>query len=68
VIYLKSDRSAFEFVVLAALRTKQLMAGCVPRVPPSGKPASTAALEVLEGKVIRLVESPALAAVPGTHA
>ncbi len=47
------DRStlpnAFEFVVVASARAKQLLMGCVPKVEPSGKPAKTAQREVLEG-------------------
>ncbi|MCC6162475.1 MAG: DNA-directed RNA polymerase subunit omega [Acidobacteria bacterium] len=49
------DRStlpnAFEFVVVASARAKQLLQGCVPKVDPSGKPARTAQREVLEGFV-----------------
>lgn len=49
------DRStlpnAFEFVVVASARAKQLLQGCVPKVEPSGKPARTAQREVLEGYV-----------------
>jgi DNA-directed RNA polymerase subunit K/omega len=42
---------AFEFVVVAAQRTAQLMRGCVPRVAPHSKPEVTAQLEVAAGKV-----------------
>jgi DNA-directed RNA polymerase subunit K/omega len=49
------DRStlpnAFEFVVIASARAKQLLNGCVPKVDPSGKPAKTAQREVLEGHI-----------------
>lgn len=45
------NSNAFEFVRVAALRAAQLMAGCVPRVPESDKPAITAQREVAEGKV-----------------
>jgi DNA-directed RNA polymerase subunit K/omega len=45
------NSNAFEFVRVAALRAAQLMAGCVPRVPVSDKPAITAQREVAEGKV-----------------
>ena len=52
----------FEFVIVVALRTKQLMAGCVPRVPRRQKLTSTAALEVRSGKVARVpVEKPLVA-------
>jgi DNA-directed RNA polymerase subunit K/omega len=47
------DRStlpnAFEFVVVASARAKQLLQGCLPKVEPSGKPAKTAQREVMEG-------------------
>ncbi len=49
------DRSnltnAFEFVVVASARAKQLLQGCVPKVEPSGKPARTAQREVMEGLI-----------------
>lgn len=49
------DRStlpnAFEFVVVASARAKQLLQGCVPKVEPSGKPARTAQREVIEGYI-----------------
>ena len=45
------NSNAFEFVRVAALRAAQLMAGCVPRVAASAKPAITAQREVAEGKV-----------------
>jgi DNA-directed RNA polymerase subunit K/omega len=50
--------NAFEFVILAALRTAQLMRGSVPRVVASPKPAITAQREVAEGKILR--EAPAI--------
>ncbi len=49
------DRStlpnAFEFVVVASARAKQLLQGCLPKLEPSGKPARTAQREVMEGLV-----------------
>jgi len=60
MIYLPLASNPFELVVLAALRTRQLMAGCVPRVAPAPKATSTATAEVLAGKVARLPQ-----AVPG---
>jgi len=49
------DRSnltnAFEFVVVASARAKQLLQGCVPKVEPSGKPARTAQREVMAGLI-----------------
>jgi DNA-directed RNA polymerase subunit K/omega len=61
VTYLNPERCAFEFVVLASLRTKQLIAGCLPRVAPRPKFTSTAALEVLLGKVTRQLDPPVAA-------
>jgi DNA-directed RNA polymerase subunit K/omega len=58
VIYRSFESNPFEFVVVAALRTKQLMAGCVPRVVPAHKCTSTASLEVLAGKVTRVPTLP----------
>lgn len=55
------DVNSFEFVVVAALRAKQLIAGCVPRVLPGRKVTSTARLEVLAGKVARLPDEGTLA-------
>ncbi|HYN09824.1 MAG TPA: DNA-directed RNA polymerase subunit omega [Vicinamibacterales bacterium] len=49
-----SQLGKFEFVTLAALRTAQLMRGCVPLVPAAGKLTTTARREVGEGKVSSL--------------
>jgi DNA-directed RNA polymerase subunit K/omega len=62
VIYRNLESNPFEFAVVAALRAKQLMAGCVPRVPPAPKFTSTASLEVRAGKVVRLPDLPLLLA------
>lgn len=45
--------NAFEFVVVASARAKQLLQGCLPKVEPSAKPARTAQREVLSGLVHR---------------
>ena len=45
------DVGKFEFVRLATLRTAQLMRGCAPRVPPGGKPTTTAQREIAGGVV-----------------
>lgn len=45
--------NAFEFVVVASARAKQLLQGCLPKVEPSAKPARTAQREVLSGLVQR---------------
>ncbi len=61
------DRStlpnAFEFVVVASLRAKQLLQGCLPKIEPEGKPARTAQREVLEGYVQPMQEDPAESAL-----
>lgn len=59
MIYPPMASNPFELVVVAALRTKQLMAGCVPRVTPCHKLTHTATLEVLTGKVGRVVSQAA---------
>lgn len=58
VFYLPPTSCPFEFIIVTALRTKQLQGGCLPRVAPSSKFTGTAAAEVLAGKVARLVEPP----------
>jgi DNA-directed RNA polymerase subunit K/omega len=45
------DANPFEFVIVAALRAKQLMRGCTPRVPGGHKRTTIAQLEVVAGKV-----------------
>jgi DNA-directed RNA polymerase omega subunit len=45
------DMGSFEFVVIAALRAKQLTRGCVPRVDRGHKVVVTALIEVAEGKI-----------------
>jgi DNA-directed RNA polymerase subunit K/omega len=44
--------NSFEFVVLSALRTAQLVRGCTPRATPSDKAAVTAQREVADGKIL----------------
>jgi DNA-directed RNA polymerase subunit K/omega len=46
-----SGIGAFQFVVLASLRTTQLIRGCLPRVDGGHKNTVTAQLEVSQGKV-----------------
>ena len=47
--------NAFEFVILAGARARQLMRGCTPRVPERAeKKISIAQREVLAGEVRRL--------------
>jgi len=52
-----SEWNAFEYVVISALRTHQLLRGCRPRVPASHKATATALREVAAGKVVKLVEA-----------
>ena len=52
-----SDISAFEFVVLAALRATQLMRGCIPRVEGAHKVITIAQLEIASGKVVRTLDA-----------
>ncbi|MGE0360239.1 MAG: hypothetical protein AB7H93_17475 [Vicinamibacterales bacterium] len=45
--------SAFEFVVVCALRTEQLIKGCRPRVTVEHRHTTTARQEVATGVVVR---------------
>jgi hypothetical protein len=65
VIYLLDGTNAFEFAVVAGLRAKQLMAGCVPRVAAAHTCTRTASLEVRAGRVARVPTVPAPAVVTG---
>jgi DNA-directed RNA polymerase subunit K/omega len=44
-------KNAFELVTVAALRAKQLLNGCVPKVEGSPKPARRALQEVYAGTI-----------------
>lgn len=46
--------NGFEFVKVSALRTAQLVRGCIPRVPVGHKLTTTAQLEVAAGKVFAM--------------
>jgi DNA-directed RNA polymerase subunit K/omega len=46
--------NAFEFVVVAGARARQLLRGCTPRVAGPEKPARLAQKEVRAGKVERI--------------
>jgi DNA-directed RNA polymerase subunit K/omega len=46
--------TAYEFVVLAALRTQQLLAGCTPRVTGDHNAATLAQMEVAAGCIARV--------------
>lgn len=45
--------NAYEFVTLAALRAKQLLAGCTPRLEGDHNAATMAQMEVAAGFVAR---------------
>jgi hypothetical protein len=49
---------AFHFVVLATLRSAQLMRGCRPRVDGDHKAAVLAQCEVAQGKVMPISSAP----------
>jgi DNA-directed RNA polymerase subunit K/omega len=52
----------YEFVTVSALRAKQLLAGCTPRLEGQHSPATMAQMEVAAGRVAKAdaaaVESP----------
>jgi DNA-directed RNA polymerase subunit K/omega len=43
----------YEFARVAALRAKQLLAGCTPRLPGEHSAATMAQMEVADGRVAR---------------
>ena len=45
--------NAYEFVAVAALRAKQLLAGCTPRIDGDHSVATMAQMEVAAGRVAR---------------
>jgi DNA-directed RNA polymerase subunit K/omega len=50
--------NAYEFVVVAALRAQQLLAGCTPKVEGDHGAATMAQLEVAAGHVARAHTTP----------
>jgi DNA-directed RNA polymerase subunit K/omega len=48
--------NAFEFVVVAGARARQLLRGCTPKTGGSEKPARLAQKEVKEGKIQKVDE------------
>ena len=50
--------NSFEFVTIAAARARQLLAGCIPRVEGSPKPARRALQEVVAGQVDKVEQTP----------
>ena len=59
--------NSFEFIVIAALRTAQLMRGCVARVPVGHKPTTTAQLEIIAGKVFKTPRLMPVSDAPHVH-
>jgi DNA-directed RNA polymerase subunit K/omega len=51
----RSRTNAFEFVVMAGARAKQLMRGCTPRTSGNDKIIKIAQREVREGKVEKVI-------------
>jgi DNA-directed RNA polymerase subunit K/omega len=51
--------NSFEFVTVAAARARQLLAGCVPKVEGSPKPARRALQEVAVGLVTKVSDADA---------
>ena len=51
--------NSFEFVIIAALRTQQLQRGCIQRVLGEHKFTTLAQMEIVAGKVERLVSAEA---------
>ena len=49
--------NSFEFVTVAAARARQLLAGCVPKVEGSPKPARRALQEVSVGLVTKVSDA-----------
>ena len=43
----------YEFVAVSALRAKQLLAGCTPRLEGDHSPATMAQMEVAAGRITR---------------
>jgi DNA-directed RNA polymerase subunit K/omega len=59
--------NAYEFVVLAALRAQQLLAGCMPRLDGDHSAATMAQMEVAGGCVTRdELATAAAAAIPSS--
>ena len=48
-----AESNAYEFVVVAALRAQQLLAGCTPRLAGQHNAATMARMEVAAGRVAR---------------
>jgi DNA-directed RNA polymerase subunit K/omega len=56
-----AEFNRYEFTVVASLRAKQLLAGCVPRVDGDHSPATLAQMEVAGGRIARAADEDAAA-------
>jgi DNA-directed RNA polymerase omega subunit len=54
----RNRTNAFEFVIVAGARAKQLLRGCTPKTTASGtdKPIKVAQREVREGKIEKILD------------
>jgi DNA-directed RNA polymerase subunit K/omega len=59
VVHRTDVPNAFEFVIVAGARARQLQRGCAPRTEGSEKVARLAQKEVKEGKVTKQAVEPA---------
>jgi hypothetical protein len=60
--------NSYEFVVVASLRAKQLLAGCTPHVEGDHNAAITAQMEVADATSVRCGDDvPAAASVSGSY-
>jgi len=59
VVHRTDVPNAFEFVIVAGARARQLLRGCTPRTAGSGKLVRIAQQEVKEGKVEKQAVEPA---------
>lgn len=56
VVRCPANVNPFEFVIMSALRTAQLVRGCTPRLESGHKKTTTAQMEVAAGKVVRAAD------------
>jgi len=54
VVTRPANTNAYEFVIISALRAKQLLAGSVPRLQGDHRAATMAQMEVAEGCITRV--------------
>lgn len=53
----RSNGNAFEFATVAILRAKQLLRGCIPRMPGTDRATTMARREVAAGKIVRIANA-----------